>query len=153
LLIGNAYELWNAERKAEIQPAGSGVHLARALVMDARELKTRSMRFALDITALCVPLYRHWPGSRVADQMFRSATGVAANYRAACRARSRREFIAKVGTVVEEAEETVFWLEFASEVGLDDPRKFAPLLGESRELLAIFTSSAKTAAENQRPRG
>jgi four helix bundle protein len=141
----------NLQENAGIQRARSGAHFAPPLAMDAGELKDRSMRFALDVTALAVPLYHRWPGSRVADQMFRSATSVAANYRAACRARSRREFIATLGTVVEEAEETVFWLEFASRAGLADSRTFAPLIREARELLAIFTSSAKTAAANQRP--
>ena len=70
------------------------------------------MRFAVNVAALCRSAQHEWPGRRLADQMFRSATSVAANYHAACRARSRREFIAKLGIVIEEAEETAFWLEF-----------------------------------------
>ena len=107
------------------------------------------MRLAIDVAALCRHAQHQWPGRRLADQMFRSATGVAANYHAACRARSRREFIAKLGIVIEEAEETVFWLDFGSRTGLTDHAKSGPLAKEARELLAIFTASAKTAAANQ----
>jgi four helix bundle protein len=122
-------------------------HRLRSLLsMEPRELKERSMRFAADVTGLCRSMYADWPGRRVADQMFRSSTSVAANYHAACRARSKREFIAKLGIVIEEAEETVFWLAFASRVELADPARATVLLKEARELLAIFTASAKTAS-------
>lgn len=107
------------------------------------------MRFAVNVAALCRSAQREWPGRRLADQMFRSSTSVAANYHAACRARSRREFIAKLGIVIEEAEETVFWLDFGSRTGLTDHARSGPLAQEARELLAIFTASAKTAAANQ----
>ncbi|MGC4083147.1 MAG: four helix bundle protein [Vicinamibacterales bacterium] len=126
--------------------------LRRLSPMEPRDLKERSMRFAVSMAALCRETQREWPGRRLADQMFRSSTSVAANYHAACRARSRREFIAKLGLVVEEAEETVFWLEFGSRAGLTDAGKTAPLIREARELLAIFTASAKTAASSIRPR-
>ena len=107
------------------------------------------MRFAVRMAALCRSIQREWPGRRLADQMFRSATSVAANYHTACRARSRREFIARLGIVIEEAEETVFWLEFASRTGLTDSVTAAPLTKEARELLAIFTASAKTASARE----
>lgn len=109
------------------------------------------MGFAVAMTALCREAYADWPGRRFADQMFRSSTSVAANYHAACRARSRKEFVAKLGLVVEEAEETVFWLEFGSKAGLTDAARTGPLIREARELLAIFTASAKTAASTTRP--
>ena len=104
------------------------------------------MRFALTATKLCRSMQAEWPARRLADQLFRSATSVAANYHAACRARSRREFIAKLGLVVEEAEETVFWLEFGVRAGLAGTDTCDPILREARQLLAIFTASAKTAA-------
>ncbi|MFN7916813.1 MAG: four helix bundle protein [Vicinamibacterales bacterium] len=120
--------------------------------MEPRHLKERAMRFAVGMTALCREAYADWPGRRLADQMYRSSTSVAANYHAACRARSRKEFVAKLGLVVEEAEETVFWLEFGAKAGLTDGARTAPLIREARELLAIFTASAKTAAETPRGR-
>jgi four helix bundle protein len=70
---------------------------------------------------------------------------VAANYRAACRARSKAEFIAKIGVVVEEADETVFWLELLIETGIVSPARMSNLLDEANELLAIFAASQHTA--------
>jgi four helix bundle protein len=119
--------------------------------MEPQELKERTMRFALGVAALCRSITHDWQGRRVADQMFRSATSVAANYHAACRSRSRREFVAKLGIVAEEADETIFWLNFVVRSGMliEEPAK--PLMREARELLAIFIASAKTAA-NTAPR-
>lgn len=114
--------------------------------MRPNDLKERTMRFAVTATRLCRTMQNDWPAHRLADQMFRSATSVAANYHAACRARSRREFVAKLGLVVEEAEETVFWLEFGVRAGLARADTCDPVIHEARQLLAIFTASAKTAA-------
>ncbi len=75
----------------------------------------------------------------------RSGTSVASNYRAVCRARSKAEFIAKIGVVVEEADETVFWLELLVETGIVDASRMGPLLAEANELLAIFAASQRTA--------
>jgi four helix bundle protein len=74
---------------------------------------------------------------------------VAANYRAVCRARSKAEFIAKIGIVVEEADETVFWIELLSETGIIAGARCGPLLKEANELLAIFASSLKTAKNSR----
>lgn len=81
----------------------------------------------------------------ILNQVLRSATGIAANYRAAGRSRSKAEFIAKIGVVVEEADETVFWLEMLADSGIVRPEKLANLLTEATELVAIFTASRKTA--------
>ena len=78
-------------------------------------------------------------------QLLRAGTGAAANYRAVCRARSKAEFIAKIGVVVEESDETVFWLEMLVETNLVSPRKMEDLLREANELLAIFAASQRTA--------
>ncbi len=103
------------------------------------------MRFSLNVAALCRTLQSDWAQRRVADQLFRSATSVAANSHAATRARSTREFLAKLGLVTEEAEETVFWLEFAARAGMTGPS--ATAIGkEAREVLAIFIASHKTVA-------
>jgi four helix bundle protein len=74
-------------------------------------------------------------------QVLRCATSVAANYRAAGRARSKPEFVAKIGVVVEEADETVFWLELIRDAGLVPVTKLQPLIDESNELLAILAAS------------
>ena len=78
-------------------------------------------------------------------QLLRSGTSVAANYRAATRSRSRQEFAAKIGIVVEEADETVFWLELLTESAVVPAKRMQPLLAEARELTAIFTASHQTA--------
>lgn len=78
-------------------------------------------------------------------QVLRSGTSVAANYRAACRARSKTEFIAKIGIVVEEMDETVFWLGLLIETGIVRQEQVNGLLPEANELLAIFAASQRTA--------
>ncbi|MGE0471580.1 MAG: four helix bundle protein [Nitrospira sp.] len=83
------------------------------------------------------------------QQIVRSGTSVAANYRAVCRARSRAEFIAKFGTVVEKADETMFWLELIIESGLAQGNKTTVLLQEAK-LLAIFSASRRTAKSGRR---
>jgi len=80
-------------------------------------------------------------------QLLRCGTSVAANYRAACRARTKAEFVAKVGIVVEESDEAVLWLELLAESGIVEASKTESLLFEARELTAIFTASRRTAKE------
>jgi four helix bundle protein len=116
------------------------------------DLKERTMRLALDVAALCGQLDADLAQRRVADQLFRSATSVAANYHAASRARSRREFVSKLGIVAEEAEETVFWLEFARRSRMAGDQRARCLAAEAREVLAIFIASLKTAAANLKTR-
>src|SRR5262245_49659806 len=81
----------------------------------------------------------------VADQVMRSGTSVGANYRAVCRARSRKEFIAKLGVVIEEGDEAAFWLEVTIESGMISAKRLSPLLQEANELVAIMTAARKTA--------
>ena len=113
--------------------------------MTPKELKARTKRFAVDVIRLCRHLPPTLDGKTVAGQIIRSGTSVGANYRASCRARSRAEWIAKMGTVEEEADETLFWLEVAVEAGLIDSQRAAALLKEADELTAILVSSLKTA--------
>ena len=82
--------------------------------------------------------------------MLRSGTSVGANYRAVCRARSKKEFISKLGIVVEEADETVFWFELLVEGGIVPQRKLEALLAEGNELLAMFAASIRTAKASVR---
>jgi four helix bundle protein len=96
-----------------------------------------------------VRLFRALPRneeSRVlGKQLLRSGTSIAANYRGACRSRSRAEFIAKLGVVLEEADETCFWLELLLEAGVVPPNRLAALVKEADELTAIFVTSLLTA--------
>lgn len=113
--------------------------------MTPKELKERTKRFAVGIIRLCRDLPTSVDGKTVVHQMIRSGTSVGANYRASCRARSRAEWIAKLGVVEEEADETLFWLEVAIESGLVSDRRAEALLKEADELTAIFVSSLKSA--------
>ena len=117
--------------------------------MTERELLQRTKQFALRIFKLVGALPQTIQGRAVAAQLIRTGTSVAANYRAACRARSKAEFVAKLGIVEEEADETAFWLELIIETSLLSLTKVKPLLTEASEIVAIMTSSKKTAAKSQ----
>ena len=117
--------------------------------MTPADLKARTKAFALRISTLVDALPKTTQGRAVAGQIFRSGTSVAANYRAACRARSRAEFIAKIGVVEEEADETLFWLEFIVDAGLLDAERIWPLAIEADELVAIMAASRKSAIANR----
>jgi four helix bundle protein len=117
--------------------------------MTERELLQRTKQFALRIFKLVGALPQTIQGRAVAAQLIRSGTSVAANYRAACRARSKSEFVAKLGLVEEEADESAFWLELIIETKLLDAAKVKRLLTEAGEIVAIMASSKKTAAKSQ----
>ena len=116
--------------------------------MDADELKSRTKEFALRIIKLVGALPKTIEGRAIASQLVRCGTSVAANYRATCRARSRSEFIAKIGVVLEEADETQLWLELIIAGKLLPVKRVQPLLDEANELVAIFVSSRKSASSN-----
>ena len=109
-------------------------------------LKARTKDFAIRIFHLVEALPKSLQGRAVANQIIRSGTSVAANYRAACRARSKREFIARLGTMEDEADESAFWLELIIDGRLLPEKLITPLLEESSELVAIAAASKKTAA-------
>src|SRR5579859_7925307 len=112
--------------------------------MDKAELKHRTKQFALRVMKLAAALPDTALARIIRSQLVDSGTSVGANYRAACRARSRKEFIAKLGTVVEEADESAYWLELIMEGGLLDKRLVQPLHGEANQLTAIMVSSRKS---------
>ncbi|HSP45682.1 MAG TPA: four helix bundle protein [Chthoniobacterales bacterium] len=114
--------------------------------MNEQEMIARTKQFALRIMKLVGALPRSIQGRAIGGQLMRSGTSVAANYRAACRARSKAEFIAKLGTVEEEADESAFWLELIVEGELLTAAKVQPLLIEAGELVAITAASKKTAS-------
>ena len=118
--------------------------------MTTDELKARTKQFALRVVTLVEVLPDSVRGRVIADQITRSATSVGANYRATCRARSRAEFIAKIGVVEEEADETDFWLELIIESKIRRAKQILPLLSEANELVAIMAASRKSAIANRR---
>jgi four helix bundle protein len=117
--------------------------------MNAQELKDRTKQFALRIMRLVEALPRTTKGRVLADQLVRSGTSVAANYRAACRSRSQAEFISKIGVVEEEADETALWLELIIADKLLPEKKVISLLAEANELISIMASSYISASRNK----
>ena len=113
--------------------------------MDENELKERTKKFALAIIKLVESLPKTITGRAIVGQLVRCGTSVGANYRSACRGRSRAEFIAKLGIVAEEADESAFWLEILIDSGIMKPEELKPLYKEADEFTAIFTSSIKSA--------
>lgn len=117
--------------------------------MDKHKLLARTKSFALRSLKLVDHLPRTMSGRAIGNQLVRSATSVGANYRAACRSRSRAEFAAKLGVVAEESDESVYWLELISEAKLLPDPKVGDLLREANESTAIFTSARRTSSQNQ----
>src|SRR5260370_16842680 len=114
--------------------------------MTTAELKARTKEFALGVIRLVDALPNTVKGRAIAKQILRSATSIAANYRAACRARSRAEFIAKIGVVEEEADETAFWLELIIDSNIRGETQI--LLKEASELVSILAASLKYPLHN-----
>ena len=113
--------------------------------MDERELKQRTKQFALRVMKLMGSLPQDSVARVIGNQLVRSGTSVGANYRAACRGRSKAEFIAKLDIVVEEADESAYWLELIIEGQLLTANLVEPLLQEANELTAIMVASRKSA--------
>jgi four helix bundle protein len=118
--------------------------------MTTAELKARTKEFALRVIRLVYALPNTVKGHAIPNQIMRSATSIAANYRAACRARSRAEFIAKIWVVEEEADETAFWLELIIDSNIRGKTQIEPLLKEASELVAIMVASRKSAIGNRK---
>jgi four helix bundle protein len=117
--------------------------------MTEKELKLRTRKFAIDVLNFIDVLPNRKSANIISNQLGRSASAVAANYRAACRSRSHNEFIAKIGIVEEEADESTFWLDILPETKNSNQGVVEPLLAEARELTAIFTAASKTAKSNR----
>jgi len=115
--------------------------------MTPSELKARSKEFALRVLKLTAALPKTIEGRAIANQLVRSGTSVAANYRAACRARSRGEFVAELGVALEEADETQLWLELVIAGKLVPAKRVQPLLEEANKLVAILVAR-KSASGN-----
>ena len=118
--------------------------------MDKKQLKKRTKQFGLRAMKLAAALRRGRVGDAVARQLVRSGTSVGANYRAACRARSRADFASKIAIAEEEADESGYWLEMIAEGELMPSKRVESLLDEANELTAILAASAKTARTNRK---
>ena len=112
--------------------------------MDKTDLKLRTKSFALQIIKTVEILPKGKTSEVLSKQLLRSATSVGANYRAACRARSTADFIAKMCIVEEEADESIYWMELLSEAGIVNLEDIKPLIKEANELLAIVVASINT---------
>jgi len=116
--------------------------------MTEDDLRKRTKLFALRVLKLIAALPKNIAGRTIGGQLARSGTSVSANYRAACRARSKAEFISRLGVVEEEADESALWLELIIEDGLMKKALVEPLWIEANELTAIMTSSRKSASRS-----
>ena len=112
--------------------------------MNQEELKIRTKKYALRIIKLVDNLPGSKIGNVIGNQILRSATSVGANYRSACRRRSKAEFISKLNIVLEEIDECLYWLELIEESELLKKEKLVELISETKELIAIFVSTLKT---------
>jgi len=117
--------------------------------MTEKELKLRTRNFAVEILNFVDELPNRRSANIIGNQLGRSASSIASNYRAACRARSYAEFISKIEIVEEEADESVFWLDIIPDTKNSTTQIITPLLNEARELTAIFTAASKTAKQNK----
>jgi four helix bundle protein len=116
--------------------------------MTESELKQRTKTFALRVIKLANSLSRDFAGRRIADQLLRSGTSVAANYRSAYRARSRADFLNKLGIVEEEADESALWMELLVEGGLVPKQRLSNLADEANQLTAIMVASRKSISKS-----
>jgi four helix bundle protein len=119
--------------------------------MTKEELQERSLKFAVDVRPFALRVTAAPTLKRTGEQLIDCAASMAANYRAACRARSRAEFISKLGIVVEESDETVYWLEYIARTGMMF-HGLGDLLDEAQQLRAIFAASYGTARANYKKR-
>ena len=116
----------------------------------AEELRQRTFQYGLRIIAVCRSLPDQWIEREIGKQLLRAGMGVTGNYWSACRGRSDKEFIAKLGVAVDEADESVLWLTTVIQGGIRADLETKSLLGEGQEIRAILSKSHKTARENRR---
>ena len=112
--------------------------------MPPQQLRARTKAFAADVVRLCRTLPKNDEGRVFSRQLLRAGMSVGANYRAVCRPRSDADFVAKLGTVIEECDETAFWLELGIEIQLTSEPRVVKLLNEADQLIRIFVTSRET---------
>jgi four helix bundle protein len=113
--------------------------------MNQEQMRNRTKEFAKQIVTLCRQLPENREGRLIGNQIFRSGTSVGSNYRAVCRARSKADFIAKIGLVLEETDETLYWLELIDETKIMKNGALKEIKKEANELVAIFVSTVNKA--------
>jgi four helix bundle protein len=118
--------------------------------MERKALQERTKRFHVDIIRFCADFPRNAAGFEIAKQLIRAAGSVGANYRATLRAKSRADFIYKIQIVLEEADESLYWLEIVKDAGLKASEELDRLIREANELTAIFAATDKSAKANSR---
>jgi len=116
----------------------------------ADDLRNRTFRYSIRITELCRQLPLHWVDQEIGKQLLRAGMGVTGNYWSCCRARSSKEFIARLGIAVDEADESVLWLTMLVESGVKSDGATKALMREGSEVRAILAKSHKTAPDNRR---
>lgn len=116
--------------------------------MDRKILQQRTKQFHIDVIKLCEQLPRNAAGFEIAKQIIRSAGSVGANYRSSVRAKSTKDFIYKIEIVLEEADESLYWLEIIRDADLIIGKNIDMLIKEADELTAIFAATDKTAKAN-----
>src|ERR1044071_49567 len=119
--------------------------------MKYQNLQQRTKQFALQVIEFCEALPKDETSRILSRQLLRSGTSVGANYRAACRAKSKPAFISKMGDVLEEADESGYWIELLTQSGKVDSVSADPVLTEAKELVAIAICSINTARRNSNP--
>jgi four helix bundle protein len=129
-------------------PGGPSIALALDMKPQTQALQARTHFFFVRVIKLCQSVPDSPAGRSICNQLLDSAGSADSNYRAACKARSKKEFIAKMGVAAEEADESLGWLTALRDAALTTPEAAAPLIAEANELASIFVASAKTAAEN-----
>jgi four helix bundle protein len=117
--------------------------------MNSQLFKQRTKKFAVDVLKFASSVPKEREENILITQLIRSSSSVGANYRTSCRARSPADFIAKMGIVEEEADETIYWMELLIEAGFVAPLRLQSLLPEANELLAMTVTSIKTAKRNK----
>lgn len=117
--------------------------------MDHQQMLARYKAFSLRVIRLVEALPKKQTARILGDQLLRSGTSVSANYRAARRGRSKAEFIAKLGIVEEEADESVHWMELIVETGLLPAERVTPLIDESNQIVAMTVTSIRTARRSR----
>jgi four helix bundle protein len=135
--------------KSDIKKSNILSILSETTVMDRKILQARTKQFHIDVIKLCEDLPRNAAGFETAKQVIRSAGSVGANYRATVRAKSKADFIYKIEIVLEEADESMYWLEVMRDSKLKMGDEIERLIKEANELTAIFAATDKTAKEKK----
>ncbi|OGO29550.1 MAG: four helix bundle protein [Chloroflexi bacterium RBG_16_54_18] len=116
--------------------------------MDAEELKKRTKSFGIRVIKLVEALPNSNTARIIGNQLLRSGTSIGANYHSALRARSKTDFISKIGIVIEETDESLYWMEILAEINLVSKERLSELMQEANELTSIFITTVKSTREN-----